>query len=76
MKMKLIHNDINTSISEMENIVRKGVPFAKRNKDRRIRKVLRDMRSRQTVPPQFKDIRFYFKIWITNYIKSILKTKE
>jgi len=59
--MNLIHNRINDLILNMENIVAKGVPFAKRNKDRRIRATLKDMRIVQSKPPLFKDFWFYFK---------------
>jgi len=68
--MKLTHNKINNAIFEMETVVSKGQPFASRNKDRRIRSVLRGMRAEQCKPPTFKDIWFYFKLW-AKYVKVI-----
>ncbi len=62
--MELIHDKLNHSVETLKSIVRKGVPFAKRDKDRRIRAVLRDMELKQVEPPKFKDVWFYFKSWL------------
>ena len=61
--MDLIHNSLNDSIWNMEQVVNKGQPFAKRNKDRRIREILRTMRAEQDKPPLFNNVWFYFKLW-------------
>ncbi len=62
--MKITHNKINAAISEMEQVVVKGQRFAKRNKEKRIRHVLRVMRLEQEKPPTLKDLWFYFKVWV------------
>ena len=54
--MDITHNEINNAISDMEFIVRKGQPFAKANKDRRIRAVLRLMRKEQGIQHQQQEI--------------------
>lgn len=64
--MEPIHNKLNNSVQTMGAIVQKGVPFAKRNKDRRIRAVLREMKLKQLEPPKFEDVWFYFKVWLAN----------
>ena len=62
--MKITHNNLNDAISEMEQIVAKGQRFAKWNKDRRIRAVLRKMRAEQAKGPAFRHLWFYFKMWV------------
>ena len=62
--MEITHNKINGSIRGMESIVSKGQPFAKRNKDKRIRAVLREMRVDQTTIPTLKEVWFYFRMWL------------
>lgn len=62
--MKITHNELNNAISEMEQILAKGQPFAKRNKEKRIREVLRKMRIEQSTDPTLKNIWFYFKMWM------------
>ena len=69
--MDITHNEINNAISGMEFIVRKGQPFAKANKDRRIRAVLRLMRKEQGTAPTARDIGTYIKIWVINKIKEL-----
>jgi len=69
--MYITHNDFNAAIADMEDIVRKGQPFAKRNKDRRIRTILRDMRMKQLKPIIFKEVWFYFKFWLIGKIKVL-----
>jgi len=71
--MEITHNEINRAISEMDAIVSKGQPFAKRNKERQIRAVLREMRNTQTKPPVFKEVKFYTKMWLINQVKTIWK---
>jgi len=61
--MKITHNKINDAISDMESLVSKGQPFAKRNKERKIRAVLRNMKSEQS-KIILKDIWCYIKLWI------------
>ena len=68
--MELTHNKLNELVGTMEQVVSKGVPFAKRNKDRRIRATLRAMRREQETPLQFKDIWFCFKQWLTNRLSK------
>ena len=63
--MDLIHKRLNNLVGDMEQVVRKGVPFAKRNKDRRVRAILRSMRAKQAEPPKFADVWFYFRSWLT-----------
>ena len=67
--MEITHNEINGLISKMEHIVSKGQPFAKRNKNRAIRAVLKDMKSTQTSSPTIKEVWFYFFKWMRNIIK-------
>ena len=62
--MDTTHNHFNYSIDAIEKIVSKGQPFAKANKDRKIRNILRDMRAKQKIPPSFKEVLFYFKEWL------------
>ena len=62
--MEITHNEINNLISKMEQILLKGQPFAKRNKERRIRKILVDMRLSQNGSLTIKDVWFYFKKWM------------
>ena len=62
--MDITHNDINKAIGNMWNIVDKGQPFAKRNKDRRIRAVLHSMMIEQVETITFKEVWFYFMVWI------------
>ena len=74
--MEIIHNDLNQAILSMVTIVAKGQPFAKRNKERRIRATLKDMRERQTLAPQLKDVWFYFKLWLKAKYIQCLTTKS
>lgn len=60
--MDITHNQINASIAEMERIASKGQPYAKRNKEKQVRAVLREMREKQGQPPLFKDVWCYFKM--------------
>ena len=69
--MNITHNQINNAILTMEAIVSKGQPFAKHNKDRRIRAVLRDMRKSQGTPPMLRDVWFYVKMWVVSKIKEL-----
>lgn len=62
--MQITHNKINNAISTMESIVAKGQPFAKANKDKRIRAVLRDMQADQAIRPKLKEVWFYFRMWL------------
>jgi len=64
--MDITHNQINNAILVMENIVAKGQPGAKYNKNRRIRVVLRDMRDNQAMPPTLKDVWYYLRFWVKN----------
>ena len=66
--MDITHNQINASIAEMERISAKGQPYAKRNKERRVRAVLRDMRSKQLMAPRLLDILVYIKIWLRAFL--------
>jgi len=66
--VKITHNNLNDAISEMEDAVKKGQMFAKRNKDRRIRYILRVMRAEQAKAPAFRDVWYYFKIWLTMWL--------
>ena len=65
--MEATHNNLNDAIAEMERITDKGQPFAKRNKVRQIRAVLRDMRMEQRRPPVLKDAWAYFVLWMFTY---------
>lgn len=68
--MEITHNNLNSSIAEMGIVVSKGQPFAKRNKERRIRAILRTMWEKQDKPPTtFKNVWFYFKLWIKEKFK-------
>jgi hypothetical protein len=67
--MDITHNQINASIAEMERISAKGQPYAKANKERQVRAVLRTMRAEQAKQPLLKDIWCYFKMWIKNLWK-------
>lgn len=58
------HNKIDKAIEAMEEVVAKGQPFAKANKDRRIREILRWMRIEQERPVLLKEVWFYFKRWL------------
>jgi len=71
--MRIIHNKINLAISEMEEITSKGQPFAKRNKERRIREVLRRMRGEQEVPPGFREVFFYLRMYGISTLHRIWK---
>ena len=62
--MDITHNQINASIAEMEHISAKGQPYAKRNKERRVRAVLRQMREDQRQVPFLKEVWFYFWLWL------------
>ena len=62
--MDITHNNINELISTITRVVSKGQPFASRNKDRRIRGLLRDVEYNQSMPPSLKEVWFYFKMWI------------
>ena len=62
--MEITHNNLNGAIDSMNLIVAKGQPFAKRNKDRRIRSTLRQMGAEQAKPITFKEVWFYFRLWI------------
>ena len=73
--MDITHNKINSAISEMENVVSKGQPFAKANKERHIRAVLRTMLSEQLKPPTIKEIWFYFRMWSIFIIRKETWTK-
>ena len=64
MSMKITHNEINRAIEAMKAIVAKGQPFAKRNKDRRIRGVLRDMEIAQLQVITLQEIWIYVKMWL------------
>ncbi len=68
--MEIIHNNLNGSIGEMEQVVSKGQPFAKRNKERRIRAILRTMWEEQHKPPTFDNVWFYFKLWAKEKLKK------
>ena len=68
--MNTTHNRINQAIAEMERITAKGQPFAKINKDREIRSVLRDMRTEQRRSPTIKDVLFYFRLWLATKIEE------
>lgn len=68
----IIHNQISDNIFELENIVAKGQPFAKRNKERHIRAVLRDMRKNQEIPPTVRDLFFYVKMWLKSKFPAFL----
>lgn len=72
--MLLIHNQLNQNIAELGRVVAKGQPLAKHNKDRRIRKVLWDMRASQETPPTMRDLWFYWKMWVRS--KFARKVKE
>lgn len=69
--MDITHNEINNAILTMETLVAKGQPFAKHNKDRRIRAILRDMRKKQAIPATLKDIYFYIKFWLITKVKKL-----
>lgn len=71
--MDITHNAINNAILDMEVIVAKGQPFAKANKDRRIRAVLREMRKQQHIPPALKDLWIYLKMWLVAKSKNIYR---
>jgi len=62
--MLTTHNKIDRAIEAMEEIVAKGQPFAKANKDRRIREILWWLRVEQKRPIIFKEVWFYFKQWL------------
>ena len=62
--MNVTHSHINKEIAVMEAIVSKGQPYAKRNKDRQIRSVLRNMRIEQRKAITLKNVWFYFKLWL------------
>jgi hypothetical protein len=68
--MDITHNQINGSIDAIEVLVAKGQPYAKANKERQGRAVLRDMREKQSQPPLFKDIWLYFKMWVRNLFRG------
>ena len=77
--MEIIHNEINNLINAMQLIVAKGQPFAKRNKERRIRAVLRDMWKTQETPPTVHDILFYVKMWIKSkwtHLKAMIANPQ
>lgn len=63
--MEITHNKLNNYILEMEQVVAKGQPFAKRNKERRVRQVLRQMRVEQDSQISFSDVIFYFFMWLS-----------
>ena len=64
--MEITHNKLNNANSLMEGIVAKGQPFAKRNKDRRLRATLGWMKKTQEDPITFSEVWFYFRLWITS----------
>ena len=68
--MDITHNNINEMISSVTEIVSKGQPFAKRNKDRLIRKELRDMEYNQSIPPTLKEVWFYFCMWMKGKLRK------
>ena len=68
--MEITHNNLNGAIQDMEVVVNKGQPFAKRNKERRIRAILREMKAEQTKPITLRDVWFYVKFWGAKKIKS------
>lgn len=69
--MDITHNEINNAILNMELLVAKGQPFAKANKERQIRAVLRDMRKQQGISPTVRDIWAYIKIWVISKLKGL-----
>lgn len=68
--MELTHNKINNAISFIEGVVAKGQPFAKRNKERRIRAALGWMRKEQEDPITLAEVWFYFVRWLKYRILS------
>ena len=67
--MDVTHNEINSSIAEMERISAKGQPYAKANKEREVRAVCRTMRAEQNKPILLKEVWYYFKVWIGQKLK-------
>ncbi len=66
--MEIMHSRLAQKISDMEQVTIKGQPFSKRNKTRRIRKILVDMRREMFVPPSFGDVWFIFKTWVAGLL--------
>lgn len=62
--MLTTHNKIDKAIEAMEERVAEGQPFAKANKDRRIRETLRWLRIEQARPIIFKEVWCYFRMWL------------
>lgn len=65
--MDITHNQINASIAEMERIRAKGQPYAKANKERQVRAVLRKMRVDQAKTILFGEVWGYFKQWVKTF---------
>lgn len=63
---KTMHEKLNDQITLLGNIVRKGVPHASRNKERRIRKVLTQMALLQDGPPTAWDVFFTFRRFLSH----------
>jgi len=74
--MLTTHNKIDRAIEAMEEIVAKGQPFAKANKDRRIREVLWWLRVEQKRPIIFKEVWFYFWMWIKLKLRGSSEEQE
>ncbi len=69
--MDITHNKINNAIAEMERLVSKGQTYSKWNKERQLRAVLRDMRVQQKIPLVFREVCFYFWLWVKAKIKKV-----
>ena len=74
--MLTTHNKIDRAREAMEEIVAKGQPFAKANKDRRIREILWWLRVEQKRPIILKEVWFYFWMWLKSKFKSSNKEQE
>jgi len=74
--MLTTHNKIDRAIEAMEEIVAKGQPFAKANKDRRIREILWWLRVEQKRPIILKEVWFYFWMWLKSKFKRSNKEQE
>ena len=74
--MLTTHNKIDKAIAAMEEMVDKGQPWAKANKDRRIRETLRWLRIEQKRPIILKKVWFYFQMWLKNKFRSSNKEQE
>jgi len=67
--MQITHNYINDSIDHLAWLTRKGIPGAKKNKNRQIRNQIAKMREQQAQYIVWADLWCYFKRWIKNKLK-------